>query len=264
VIATLALTGSRGAFLGAAALGTFMLFTLHEIQVWKRVGAVVAAIVILIVAAPRGYWSQMSTILDPSEDYNVTDVDGRVEIFKRGITYVAAHPVFGLGPENFGRAEIANPVKRAMVRHDVGIRMVAPHNTYLQVAAELGLVGLMAWLYILGRGFFESYGLRKRLPKRWKVGTQEERFLYAAGYFFPISFLGFAVPSTFVSFAYSAPPFMLFAYYGAYIRLLDDRLKSERRHRQFRPGPRGRARVPRGEPAAEGRAHPPGPLGPGR
>lgn len=256
VVGTLALTGSRGAFLGAAALGAFMLFTLHEVEVWKRVGTVVAAGLILLVAAPQGYWQQMSTILDPSEDYNVTDVDGRVEIFKRGVTYVADHPVFGLGPENFGRAEIANPVKRAMVPHMTGIKMVAPHNTYLQVAAELGIVGLMIWMYILGRGFFESYGLRKRLPKRWKKGTQEERFLYAAGYFFPVSFIGFAVPATFVSFAYAAPPFMLFAYYGAYIRVLEDRLKAERKRR---PQPnRRRMPGPPRPPVSEG----PGPQGP--
>jgi O-antigen ligase len=257
VLATLALTGSRGAFIGAAALGVFMLFTLHEVQVWKRVAAVVGAVVVLALAAPPGYWTQMSTILDPSEDYNVTDVDGRVEIFKRGITYIADHPFFGLGPENFGRAEIQNPVKRAMVPHMTGIRMVAPHNTYLQVAAELGLVGLCIWLYILGRGFFESYALRKRLPKRWKKGTQEERFLYAAGYFFPVSFLGFAVPSTFVSFAYAAPPFLLFAYYGAYIRVLEDRLRTERRRR---PPPIRRGAAP----PLPGGARPPGPLVPRR
>jgi O-antigen ligase len=271
VVGTIALTGSRGAFIGAAALGVFMLFTLHEVEVWKRAATVVAAALVLAVAAPKGYWAQMATILDPSEDYNVTEVDGRVEIFKRGITYVADHPFFGVGPENFGRAEIQNPVKRAMVPHMTGIRMVAPHNTYLQVAAELGLIGLAIWLYILGRCFFESYGLRKRLPKRWKKGTQEERFLYAAGYFFPVCFIGFAVPSTFVSFAYAAPPFLLFAYYGAYIRVLKDRMEMERR-RLPQPGRRsgapplhgGGVRAGGRGPGVPGGPPPAGPLVPGR
>ncbi len=241
VVGTLALTGSRGAFVGVAVLGTFMLFTLKEIETWKRIAAVVGAVVVLGVAAPSGYWTQMSTLLDPSDDYNVTEVDGRVQIFKRGLTYIADHPVFGLGPENFGRAEIENPAKRALLPPGKGIKMVAPHNTWLQVTAELGLIGLAIWLYILGRGFFQSYGFRRRLPKRWKHGTQEERFLYATGYFFPVSFLGFAVPSTFVSFAYAAPPFLLLAYYGAYLRLVEERLKQERRRAKASRRGRGSA-----------------------
>ncbi|MEJ2539369.1 MAG: O-antigen ligase family protein [Gemmatimonadota bacterium] len=250
VVGTLALTGSRGAFLGAGVLAVFMLFTLHDVQVWKRVATAFAMVLALLIAAPEGYWDQMSTILEPSDDYNVTDVDGRWQILKRGVTYVVDHPVFGVGPENFGRAEYNNPEKRAMVPFRTGIRMVSPHNTYLQVAAELGLVGLGIWLYILGRGFFESYGLRKRLPKQWKTGSQEERFLYATGYFFPVAFIGFAVPSTFVSFAYSAPPFILFAYYGAYLRVLEDRFKEDRRQARRRGviPPHSQAGAPGGHP----------------
>ena len=228
VVGTVALSGSRGALVGTAALAVFMLFTLKQVQVWKRVSVVVAGVVGLMLFAPPGYWDQMSTILEPEDDYNVTDVDGRWQIIKRGMTYVADYPVFGLGPANFGRAELANPEKRAALGPRAAQRNVAPHNTYLQVITELGVVGFSIWMYILVRGVVGGLKLRRRLPRRWKKGTQEERFLYSAGYFFPMSFVGFAVPSVFVTFGYTSPPLFLFAFYGAYLRLFEDKMRKER------------------------------------
>jgi len=230
-VGTIALSGSRGGLVGVAALSLFALFTVKEIAVWKRVATLGALVLGLIVFAPPGYWDQMSTILEPEEDYNVTDVDGRWQIIKRGMTYVADYPVFGLGPANFGRAELANEEKRAALGPRAAQRNVAPHNTYLQIITELGLVGFSIWMYILLRGIIGGLRLRKRLPRRWKRGNQEERFLYAAGYFFPLAFVGFAVPSSFVTFGYLSPPLFLFAFWGAYLRLFDDRIRMERRRR---------------------------------
>ena len=47
--------------------------------------------------APPGYWDQMGTILEPTEDYNWSDPIGRRQIMIRGMGYIAQYPVFGLG-----------------------------------------------------------------------------------------------------------------------------------------------------------------------
>lgn len=248
VFATVALTGSRGALVGLGVLSVFVLVTEGRVSVVKRVAVALGLVGALVFAAPPGYWDQMQTIVDPTDDYNVTDIDGRVPIMKRGFGYFLERPLFGVGPNNFGRAEMQNPDKRAMLAPGAALRNIAPHNTYIQVLAELGGVGFFIWIYILLRGGVGGWRLRRRMPKRWARGSREERFLYSAGYYFPMVFLGFAVPSVFVSFAYISPPFVVFAFYGAFHRMAEARLRAERivTPRSTRPS-RWTERRPKGE-----------------
>jgi hypothetical protein len=62
--------------------------------------------------------------------------------------------------------------------------------------------------------------LRRRLPRKWKRGTAAERFLYGATTFFPLSMIGFAVTSFFVSFAWMEPLYIMAALTtGLYVSL---------------------------------------------
>jgi O-antigen ligase len=217
-------SGSRGGFLGLLAVGLAILLTLRIVPVVKR--ALLAAVVALalVLSAPQGYWEQMSTMLDIEEDYNWSSVDGRKQIAERGIGYMLQYPVFGVGMSNFGRAEITISDKARATAPGEGIFMAAPHNTYVQVGAELGVPSLLLWCSLIFGSMYSLRRLRKRVPQAWRTGTREETFLFYLLHYLPLSFLGFAVTSMFVSFAYLEPLYVLVAIAGGVTLVVRRRL----------------------------------------
>jgi O-antigen ligase len=73
------------------------------------------------------------TILDPSSDPSGS-AQQRIEVLKRGLDLFTRRPIIGLGMGNF---------------HIYSIREKVAHNGYLETAAELGLIGLLAYLIII-------------------------------------------------------------------------------------------------------------------
>jgi O-antigen ligase len=225
---TLARSGSRGALVGLMVTGLALLLLVRTVRAWKRLALVAAVGGVLAIAAPAGYWEQMSTILRPTEDYNWTDIDGRKAITERGLAYMAAYPVFGLGINNFGRAECLEPVSdKVRYQGDKGLICTAPHNTYLQVGAELGFPGLALWLVLIVGGTAGVWRYHRRLPSSWRRGDPEQRFLYAATQYLPISMVGFAASSFFVSFAWIDIVYILAALTGGLLALVRARLAAE-------------------------------------
>ena len=202
IAATMARSGSRGGFLGFVAVGIAALMLVQGVSAAKRLMVVVATFVVLAVGAPPGYWTQMATILSPKKDYNYTDAEGRKAVMERGFGYIMQYPAFGLGIDNFARAECTISPKLAFHRFGGPLRCTPPHNSYLQAGAELGIPGLLVWVSLVVGGIFAPLRLRRRLPKSWRRGTHSERLLYGATSFFPVAMVGFAVPSFFVSFAW--------------------------------------------------------------
>lgn len=211
-----ALTGSRGAMVGFVVLGPVLFFTLSRIGIGKRVGAVALVAISLAVAAPEGYWEQMRTILDPDEDYNVTEDYGRVALAKRGVGYMLSYPIFGVGIGNFSRAEgtISSLAVEALSSGQ-SAQWWAPHNTYVQVGAELGAIALLIWLSLLYAGTVGLWRLHARIPVRWEAESSERRFLREACLFLPGSFLTFGVTSFFLSHAYTPPLYIFVAFLGS-------------------------------------------------
>ena len=161
---TMARLGSRGGFLGFVAVGVAALILVKGVSAMRRVIVLAAALIALAVGAPAGYWEQMGTIMTPKEDYNYTDIDGRKAVMERGIAYMARYPAFGLGIDNFARAECTISPKLASLRINGPMRCTPPHNSYVQAGAELGVPGLLIWVSLVIGGIFAPARLRRRLP----------------------------------------------------------------------------------------------------
>jgi O-antigen ligase len=218
ISATMARSGSRGGFLGFVAVGLAALLLVNGVSAAKRLLVFVSVVVALGVAAPPGYWKQMGTILAPKEDYNYYDRDGRKAVMERGIGYMLQHPAFGLGIDNFDRAECTISPKLASLAVGGPMRCTAPHNSYVQAGAELGIPGLLIWVSLVLGLIIAPLRLRRRLPRSWLRGTEDERFIYAATSFFPVAMVGFAVTSFFVSFAWMDPIYLMAAFLtGLYV-----------------------------------------------
>src|SRR4029077_3708783 len=93
--------------------------------------------------------ARMETIGDPRND---TTRD-RMGMLLVGCDIIAAHPIVGIGPEGVKRVypQLARP--EGMRRSTSHL-----HNTPLQIAAERGVVGLAAWLWIFV-AFFRRAGM---------------------------------------------------------------------------------------------------------
>lgn len=201
--ATIARSGSRGGFLGFLVAAGAALVLVNSVSASRRMALLAATVIALLAAAPPGYWRQMGTIIQPAEDYNYSSVDGRRALIQRGLGYMAKYPVFGLGINNFGRAECSISPKLATLRIGGPVHCKAPHNSYLQAGAELGVPGFLVWVSLVVGGILAPLRLRRRLPRSWMRGSEAERFIYGATSFFPVAMIGFAVTSFFVSFAWS-------------------------------------------------------------
>lgn len=201
---TVAMTGSRGGLIGLIALAIPLFLALSHINVFKRVIFLGAVTGMLFAGAPPGYWERMETLLNPSEDKNVTDDYGRLPIAKRGMGYMFRYPFFGIGVMNFAMAEVTiSPIIQERQRLNLSVQWIAPHNTYVEVGAEMGMFALAIWLTLIGAGIFGLLRLRSKIPKEWEKQSSQRRFLRQACLWLPLTFWAFAIPSFFLSHAYT-------------------------------------------------------------
>jgi O-antigen ligase len=171
----------------------------------------------------------MQTILNPTQDYNWTSPTGRRELFKHGMAFMWAYPLAGVGVENFPRAEAT--ISERAVNWDpsmAGIKWSAPHNSFLEAAAEMGVPGIILFVSLVGSTIVIPIRLRRKIPRAWATGNQEQRFLHLATQYLPIAGIGFAVTAFFVSFAYLDPIYVLGAYAAGLSTCVADRLARER------------------------------------
>jgi O-antigen ligase len=225
IFAAIAKTGSRGAFVGALAVAIGLLVFDRGAAVWGRFLKVGLGAATITLFAPHGYWMKIQSILEPESDYNYTAVDGRKQLAIRGFQYMTAYPVFGLGIDNFSKAECSISEKARNAPYGTPVRCTAPHNTLVQVGAELGWMGFLTWFALLGGGVLVPFLSKRRMPAHWKNGDAEERFLYSASGLIPVGIVGFAVASSFVSFAWLDTGYLLFAMVAGYQVSVEHKLR---------------------------------------
>jgi putative inorganic carbon (hco3(-)) transporter len=213
-------SGSRGGFLALLATALFIVLSLRAISIFKRVAAVAVVAVVVFVAASDRYWNAMGTILSDT-DYNQTAESGRLQIWKRGVGYVLHQPVFGVGPDNFQAAEGQLSSMASRQQYGVGVRWNAPHDTFLQVAAELGIPALVFFVLMMFGAFRDLH------PRRYPIidPTRRPPVPPALKQALRASLLGFVVGSLFLSLAYTN---LLYTLIGLSIAVS----KLERRYRR--------------------------------
>lgn len=199
LLITIVWSGSRGGFLALMAVGAFVLFRFSAIKkTWRVVGT--AAVVLTVLAtASDAYWTQMQTIIKPEEDYNRTAEEGRMKIWKRGMGYMVQHPVLGVGANNFQVAEGTISPLASRTEIGLGVRWGAAHNSFVQVAAELGVPGLLLLVVFLA-GAFVSLA---RIARRPKGAPQPRAGPPQLAQALTASLVGWVVGAFFLSLAFS-------------------------------------------------------------
>jgi O-antigen ligase len=214
---TVILTKSRGGFIALAVVSLVTLVKVPSRIPFLRTGLTLSAILIFSLVAPPTYWQRISTIWG-GEDLK-TAADGylrggfetaRWQIWKNGLILIASHPILGVGAGAFTVAEGS--------LHKGG-KWNAPHSSFIQIAAELGLPGLGVFLFLLYRGFSNC--------RRVIRATRGSRSL--AGHFWvahglEASLCGYVVAGSALSQAYSDIFYFLLAMSLILVRLTASRL----------------------------------------
>jgi putative inorganic carbon (hco3(-)) transporter len=132
------LTKSRGAWMGVFAAVLLIVLLLYK-QSWKRLVAIslTSMVGLYFVATPPFIDSLLRSDV-------IGGMDGRVEIFSRSILMIKDFPFTGIGMGTFANiVDIFYP----FFLFSPG-QIVHAHNLFLQVALDLGILGLIAWLAV--------------------------------------------------------------------------------------------------------------------
>jgi O-antigen ligase len=142
-------THSRGGTIG---LGVAVLAwaLLSKRKGWALAAAGVAAAGLLILA-PSSFWSRNETITAYGEDGSV---HGRVQAWHVAKRAIAEHPIVGIGEQAFLAAwDHYAPL-------DAGHDRYVAHNLFLEVLAELGLLGFFGLVVFLGITLWSGWKCR--------------------------------------------------------------------------------------------------------
>ena len=123
-----------------------------------------------------------------------------MEIWKRGIDYMMTYPVFGVGVGAFPMAEGTLALEaREQRQYGRNVKWSAAHNPFIQIGAELGVLGLIAFVALLVGAFRTLSKVRRGSPAEAAMLAQ---LLTAC-------LVGFMVGAFFSSQAYASYLYML-------------------------------------------------------
>ncbi len=163
-------TGSRGGLLGIAAIVPFLIYLSPP----KRRGPFIMTVIVGGLATMLAMGEQATyrflKAFD-TQEYNYTTEDGRIEVWKRGLGYIARAPVQGVGIDGFGYKELQSKSNKGH-----GVRQTAAHNMYIQVAAELGLIGFTGFLMMLFGGLQVAGRTRVRMKRYFEASRDPEAY----------------------------------------------------------------------------------------
>ncbi len=154
--------------------------------------------VFLIQFIPQQYVARIKTLalLTPASDYNPqyeVSFRGRASEVMVGWMMFRDNPILGVGKENY-------PVYYQEYSRKVGIdprtEQRSPHNLYIEVLAEQGILGFVFFALILW------YALRDIIQSRKRLLERDEHRYAGMVTSFGIGFLGFLVASLFIHSSY--------------------------------------------------------------
>jgi O-antigen ligase len=191
------MTFSRGAFLSMIIIIVMMLIKNPPKPLTFLIA--IAIIVPLFSVLPPSYTARLKTIPDAIPGLTEKDVReeasfrGRSSAQQAGWLMFLDNPLFGLGVGNFGNhyQEYSRGLGIDSSRWDQ-----APHNLYLEIVTEKGLVGLSVFALLIGTMFA---GIGRARRQFLNLGEPNLASLVVA---FRIGIIGYMIAATFLQLSY--------------------------------------------------------------
>jgi O-Antigen ligase. len=176
-------TLSRGGFLGLLALCVVLLWKLGR---GRRLKTILVAVLIcgtLLAVMPGGYGARIATIFNTEQD-QTGSAQQRRELMERAASIAIRHPIIGVGMGNF---------------HIYSIHDKPAHNAYLEIAAELGVMGLIAYLILIFAPLRSLHRIERQTRGRRSKSAWEMYWLSVS---IQAAFIAYMVCSLFASIQY--------------------------------------------------------------
>jgi putative inorganic carbon (hco3(-)) transporter len=205
MVIAIVVTYSRGGFIG--------LVCVAGVLAWKfgrrhRLAVLLLAIVsigLFISFVPGNYMTRIASIFDSTLDPNGSST-ARSELFKRSVVIAIANPLFGIGMGNF---------------HIVSIREAVTHNSFTQVAAEMGMLASVIYTMFI----VAPLNRLRRIERETSSKGRTSRFYYLA-IGLQVSLVGYLVGSFFASVAYLFYVYYLVGYAVCLRRIYEAELRT--------------------------------------
>ncbi len=167
MLAAIVCTKSRSGFLGLLAMGLVVMYYTARTNP--------AAVGARDRGGPHGaaghahrFWDRMDSIMNAEEDQTGSRA-ARLRLINQGIQVFLENPITGIGAGQFKNYNTPDEVEKWRVTH----------NVWLQVAAELGIGGLLTFAYLVMRAFSANFAAMRllRRPRKRAVrhGPSERR-----------------------------------------------------------------------------------------
>jgi O-antigen ligase len=193
IAAAIIFSKSRGGTVGLVLMLIALLYQMRR----SRPGVAVAVVAMCVAALPllpQSFMLRMSSIYNAEEDPTGSR-EARKDLLREGYEAFLGHPVFGLGAGQFSNYQ---PDEREEAWRET-------HNAVLQVAAELGVFGLVVFIVVVGSGFAAVFRAvaalrRTRHPPPNGSGARQELELFGAALVAGLT--GWVAAAMFASVAY--------------------------------------------------------------
>ena len=145
---TLGLTLTRGAWVAAGVSFAIVLMLRARRLVPVYLVVLLAFGVLMFSFGPETWKQRISSITDPRNESNYD----RLSMLQAGLFMISERPLFGVGPSMVEH-------RYAIYRHPTATRFHVKHlhNSFLQIAAERGLLSLTAYLWLMVAGLRVTY-----------------------------------------------------------------------------------------------------------
>lgn len=203
LLGAIIMTQSRGGFLALA--GSIVVYILLQPRKGRGLAFLAFAVAVFLLIAPDKYWNRMRTLRRPWSDPSLS---GRMYEFRASVRMIQKNPLLGVGVGNFDTDYV-------FYSQDPRRYPRVAHNLYLQVAAETGAVGAVAFAALAIHTLLGYLGLFRRLRAR----DPDRLMPLAYGAF--MALVGFLVGSMFLSSQYVKYFFLLLGLMPVLIRLAD-------------------------------------------
>ncbi len=168
--ATLVFTKSRSGMIGAAAMMAVVVIVSRILTPQTILAAVIAAMIIT-PALPPAFWNRMASIADASKDSTGSREERRIVLGRAWEAFLDS-PITGVGIGQFKNYRTS----------EQPVTWRVTHNAFLQVAAEIGVFGLIAFVFLIGRAYQAGLWTRRALawthrrwrPRRGKAAAEPE------------------------------------------------------------------------------------------
>jgi O-antigen ligase len=141
IMGGIVLSQSRSAFLTVLTMGGFWVLMFRRFDTLRYLIPVVFLVAVGMFAAPQTYQQRVSTIFNPEKRQQDSSIQMHIMVDEKALQAFASNPLLGVGLGRFGAWAH---------RQDWRIEAVhVIHSSYLQVAAEQGLIGLAPYSMML-------------------------------------------------------------------------------------------------------------------